>query len=54
MMDNINQNKMCDKQTGTLWDALYRDEKNEVLSAYEESENDDNLIPIDEVFPKKS
>lgn len=41
-----------DKQSGYLWNTLSQDEKNEVLLAYEESENDNNLIEASEIFKK--
>lgn len=37
-------------QPGKLWDSLTEEQKNEVLSAYDESENEDNLVGGDELF----
>lgn len=35
---------------GQLWDSLTEQQKQQVLLAYEESENESNLIDRDEVF----
>ena len=37
-------------QTGELWKSLSEEQKNEVLLAFDESENEDNLIDGDELF----
>jgi hypothetical protein len=41
-------------QPGNLWSALTDEQKQEVLLAYEESEDDQNLIHRDKVFKSKS
>ena len=40
-------------QTGKMWYTLSQDERNEVLSAYDESENDENLIEASSIFKIK-
>ena len=45
-----------DKQTekpGSLWNSLSEKEKNEVLLAFDESDEDSNLIETKQVFKKK-
>jgi hypothetical protein len=37
---------------GRLWDSLTEKQKQEVLLAYEESEDESNLVPKDEAFKK--
>jgi len=37
---------------GNLWNSLSSQEKQEVLEAYEDSENEDNLIPHAQVLRK--
>ena len=37
-------------KTSHLWDKLSELEKEQVLLAYEESENEENLIPFKDVF----
>ena len=37
---------------GQLWDSLTEEQKQEVLLAYEESEDDNNLIERDKFFEK--
>ncbi|MBK8550019.1 MAG: hypothetical protein IPL53_02750 [Ignavibacteria bacterium] len=37
-------------QSGKLWESLTDKQKNEVLLAYNESENENNLIDSDEIF----
>jgi hypothetical protein len=38
------------EQTGKLWNTLSQDEKNEVLLAYDESEDKKNLVKASSVF----
>lgn len=40
-------------QAGQLWETLSSEEKNQVLSAFEESEEEYHLIDREKVFPKK-
>lgn len=40
-------------QTGKIWDTLSQDERNEILSAYDESENNNNLIEASAIFKIK-
>ena len=40
-------------QTGQLWNSLTDEQKKEVLLAYEESEDENNLIDKDKVFKAK-
>lgn len=40
-------------QTGQLWNSLTEEQKKEVLLAYEESEDENNLIDGNSVFKKK-
>lgn len=40
-------------QTGQLWNSLTEEQKKEVLLAYEESEDENNLIDGESVFKKK-
>ncbi|MEX0721009.1 MAG: hypothetical protein WD059_10100 [Balneolaceae bacterium] len=43
--------KVREKSTpGALWKSLTKEQKKEVLAAYEESEDDTNLISKDELF----
>jgi len=37
-------------KTSSLWDKLTNDEKEQILLSYEESENEENLIPYKDVF----
>ena len=37
-------------QDGQLWNALTKEQKKEVLQAYEESENDSNLVEDKDVW----
>ncbi len=37
-------------ETGSLWGSLTDDQKNEVLEAFDESEQEDNLIPHAQVL----
>ena len=37
---------------GTLWNSWTDEQKREVLLAYDESENENNLIEREKVFPK--
>ncbi len=39
-------------KSGQLWNSLTEDQKQEVLLAFEESENEDNLVSRDQVFKK--
>ena len=39
-------------QPGNLWNSLTEEQKQEVLLAFEESEDDINLINRDEIFKK--
>jgi hypothetical protein len=39
-------------QPGQLWDSLSEDQKNEVLLAYDESEDESNLLERKKVFGK--
>lgn len=41
-------------RTGKLWDSLTEEQKNEVLLAYEESEDESNLVEARTVFKKLS
>lgn len=38
---------------GRLWDTLTEEQKQEVLLAYDESEDEDNLLDRDQVFKSK-
>lgn len=38
---------------GRLWDTLTEEQKQEVLLAYEESEDENNLLDRDQVFKSK-
>jgi hypothetical protein len=40
-------------QTGKLWNTLTETQKEEILLAYEESENEKNLIDADKVIHQK-
>jgi len=40
-------------QSGQLWASLTEQQKQEVLLAYDESENDDNLIESEKIFKSK-
>jgi hypothetical protein len=40
--------------TGSLWNSLSEEQKKEVLLSFEESEDQENLIPRDELFPSDS
>jgi hypothetical protein len=37
---------------GQLWNSLTEEQKKEVLSAYDESEDQDNLVERDQVYKK--
>ncbi len=37
---------------GELWNSLTEEQKNEVLKAYDESEHEENLIPMEQIFKK--
>lgn len=37
---------------GELWNSLTPEQKEHVLKAYEESENDESLIPMEKIFKK--
>lgn len=37
---------------GALWNSLTQEQKDEVLQAYEESEHEENLIPMEQIFKK--
>lgn len=39
--------------SGKLWDSLTEDQKQEVLLAFEESEDENNLLDRDQVFKSK-
>ncbi len=39
-------------KSGQLWDALTKEERQEILLAYEESEDEANLIDREEVFKR--
>lgn len=39
------------KDTRT-WNYLTKEQKEHILKAFEESENDDNLVPMNEVFKR--
>lgn len=41
-----------DSTTGNLWNSLSLRQQQEVLSAYEESESEENLIPHSEMLKK--
>lgn len=41
-------------QTGKLWNSMTEEQKNQVLSAFEESEDENNLIDIDQVIKRKA
>jgi hypothetical protein len=43
----------ANNKTGKMWNSLSQEEKNEVLSAYDESENDDDLIEASTIFKIK-
>jgi len=45
--------KRENKDHGTFWTSLTEDQKEEILSAFEESEDDENLIDSEEIFSKK-
>ncbi len=38
---------------GELWNSLTQEQKDEVLKAYEESEDEENLIPMEKIFKMK-
>ena len=40
-------------KTLNTWDKLTIEQKNKILQAYSESENDENLIPMDKVIKMK-
>lgn len=40
-------------KSGRLWDSLTEEQKQEVLLAYEESEDENNLLDRDQVFKSK-
>lgn len=40
------------RRTGRLWNTLTEEQKNEVLLAYEESEDESNLVDSDKVFKR--
>jgi hypothetical protein len=44
--------KSRDAKPGQLWETLTPEQKNEVLLAYEESEDDNNLIDSKDLFKK--
>lgn len=46
--DFLSQNK--DVRSGNLWSSLTEGQRKEVIEAYEESENAENLIPHSEVL----
>ena len=37
-------------KSGELWNSLTEEQKNEVRMAYEESEDENNLMDVDELF----
>ncbi len=37
---------------GELWNSLTEEQKNEVLKAFDESEHEENLIPMEQIFKK--
>ncbi|TCL07966.1 hypothetical protein EV198_2405 [Roseivirga ehrenbergii] len=41
------------EKSGGFWDSLTEEQKQEVLLAYDESEDDDNLIEREKVFKSK-
>lgn len=41
-------------KTGSLWNSLSQEQKNEVLLSFEVSENEQNLITRDELFDSDS
>ncbi len=41
------------EKSGGFWDTLTEEQKQEVLLAYDESEDDDNLIEREKVFKSK-
>jgi len=41
------------RESGRLWDTLTEEQKQEVLLAYEESEDESNLLSRDQVFKAK-
>lgn len=41
------------EKSGGFWDSLTEEQKQEVLLAYDESEEDDNLIEREKVFKSK-
>ncbi|RDC64373.1 hypothetical protein [Adhaeribacter pallidiroseus] len=41
-------------ETGKFWNSLTEEQKNEVLLAYEESEDEDKLVDAKSVFKKLS
>lgn len=41
------------EKSGGFWDSLTEEQKQEVLLAYDESEDDDNLIEREKVFKLK-
>jgi hypothetical protein len=43
---------IIEKSQGNVWDTLTKDQKKEVLLAYEESEDDNNLIDTKSVLDK--
>ncbi|MBK6858988.1 MAG: hypothetical protein IPK91_13210 [Saprospiraceae bacterium] len=40
-------------KSGELWNSISPEQKEEVLKAYEESKNDENLIPVENIFKNK-
>lgn len=38
---------------GELWNSLTQEQKDEVLKAYDESDDEESLIPMDEIFKSK-
>lgn len=44
--------KRSQQQRGKLWDSLTEEEKNELLSSYEESQDENNWISGDQIKQK--
>lgn len=42
--------KQDEKSAGKLWNSLTEAQKNEVLLSYSESENEEELLDIEEIF----
>lgn len=38
---------------GELWNSLTQEQKDQVLKAYDESEDEDSLIPMEKVFKNR-